>query len=97
MGICFTQNLAYVEKLIAEGRPFLNYVLGVYGHLPHETDIDRFPPKVDIVGVDKNSQTYLAIQQFYYRAGAVADYLKKLREIDPQRPDSGDQRSSAAA
>jgi hypothetical protein len=59
-------------------------VLGVYGHLPHDTDMVRFPPKVDIVGVDRNSQTDLAIQQFYYRAGAVADYLKKLREIDPQ-------------
>ncbi len=83
-GDLLSQNLAYVEKVIAEGRPILNYVLGVYGHLPHETDIVRFPPKVDIVGVDKNSQTYLAIQQFYYRAGAVAAYLKKLREIDPQ-------------
>jgi phosphoglycerol transferase MdoB-like AlkP superfamily enzyme len=82
-GDLLTQNLAYVEKVIAEGRPILNYVLGVYGHLPHDTDIVRFPPKVDMVGVDKNSQTYLAIQQFYYRAGAVADYLKKLREIDP--------------
>lgn len=82
-GDLFAQNIAYVEKLKADGRPFLNYVLGVYGHLPHETDVDRFPPKVDIVGVDKGSQTYMAIQQFYYRAGAVADYLQKLREIDP--------------
>lgn len=83
-GDLLSQNFAYVEKVIAEGRPILNYVLGVYGHLPHETDIVRFPPKVDIVGVDRNSQTDLAIQQFYYRAGAVADYLQKLRKIDPQ-------------
>lgn len=82
-GDLLAQNLAYVEKLKAEGRPFLNYVLGVYGHLPHEIDVKRFPPKVDVVGVGKNSQTYLAIQQFYYRAGAVADYVEKLREIDP--------------
>ncbi|KJS03773.1 MAG: hypothetical protein VR65_00210 [Desulfobulbaceae bacterium BRH_c16a] len=82
-GDLLAQNLLYVEKLIAEDRPFLNYVLGVYGHLPHKTDTNRFPPMVDIVGVDKNSQTYLAIQQFYYRAGAVADYLQKLREMDP--------------
>ena len=82
-GDLLTQNLAYVQKLMTGGRPFLNYVLGVYGHLPHETDLNRFPPKVDVVGVGKNSQTYLAIQQFYYRAGAVADYVRKLREIDP--------------
>ena len=82
-GDLLTQNLAYVQKLMTGDRPFLNYVLGVYGHLPHETDVKRFPPKVDVVGVGKNSQTYLAIQQFYYRAGAVADYVQKLRELDP--------------
>ncbi len=83
-GDLLSQNLSYVQKLLAEGRPFLNYTLGVYGHMPHETDTTRFPPMVDVVGVDKKSQTYLAIQQFYYRAGAVADYLKKLREMDPK-------------
>lgn len=83
-GDLYNQNLAYIEKVIAEGRPFLNYVLGTYGHLPHDTDFKRFPPKVEIVGVDKKSQTDLAINQFYYRAGALADYLKKLRELDPR-------------
>lgn len=83
-GDLLSQNLSYVKELLADGRPFLNYVLGVYGHLPHETDSNRFPPKVSINGVEKGSQTYLAIQQFYYRAGAVADYLQKLREIDPK-------------
>jgi len=39
---------------------------------------------VEITGVDKNSQTDLAIQQFYYRAGALAQYLQKLRKLDPQ-------------
>jgi len=82
-GDLLSQNLSYVKKLLTDGRPFLNYVLGVYGHLPHETDISHFPPKVTIDGVGNGSQTYLAIQQFYYRAGAVADYLKQLREIDP--------------
>ena len=83
-GDLFSQNLAYVAKVIAEGRPFLNYVLGVYGHLPHDTDFKRFPPKVEIVGVEKKSQTDLAINQFYYRAGALTDYMKKLRELDPK-------------
>jgi phosphoglycerol transferase MdoB-like AlkP superfamily enzyme len=82
-GDLFSQNLSYVEKVISGGRPFLNYVLGTYGHLPHDTDFLRFPPKVEIVGVDKESQTGLAINQFYYRAAALVDYLKKLRELDP--------------
>lgn len=82
-GDLLSQNLLYVEKLLAEGKPFLNYVLGTYGHLPHEIDTNRFPPKVDVVGVKSGSQAYLAIQQFYYRAGAVADYIHKLREMDP--------------
>jgi phosphoglycerol transferase MdoB-like AlkP superfamily enzyme len=82
-GDLLSQNLLYVEKLIADGKPFLNYVLGTYGHLPHKIDTNRFPPKVDVVGVKPGSQAYLAIQQFYYRAGAVADYIHKLREMDP--------------
>ncbi|MBU1566940.1 MAG: sulfatase-like hydrolase/transferase [Proteobacteria bacterium] len=83
-GDLFNQNLSYVEKVLAEGRPFLNYVLGTYGHLPHDTDLVRFPPKVEIAGLDKHSQTNLAIQQFYYRAGALVDYLQKLRALDPK-------------
>jgi phosphoglycerol transferase MdoB-like AlkP superfamily enzyme len=83
-GDLYSQNLAYIEKVIAEGRPFLNYVLGTYGHLPHDTDFERFPHKVEIVGVEKNSQTDLAINQFYYRAGALVDYLKRLRALDPE-------------
>jgi phosphoglycerol transferase MdoB-like AlkP superfamily enzyme len=83
-GDLLSQNLLYVEQLLGEGKPFLNYVLGTYGHLPHETDTNRFPPKVDVVGVKPGSQAYLAIQQFYYRAGAVADYIYKLREMDPE-------------
>jgi phosphoglycerol transferase MdoB-like AlkP superfamily enzyme len=82
-GDLLSQNLSHVQKLLGEGAPFLNYVLGVYGHLPHETDTKRFPPKVDVAGVEKDSQAYLAIQQFYYRAEAVADYLQRLRKMDP--------------
>ncbi|MFH0782940.1 MAG: sulfatase-like hydrolase/transferase [Pseudomonadota bacterium] len=83
-GDLFSQNLEYIEKVISEGKPVLNYVLGTYGHLPHDTDFVRFPHKVDIIGVDKNSQTDLAINQFYYRAVTLVDYLKKLRALDPK-------------
>jgi hypothetical protein len=72
-----------VEKLLAAGKPFLNYVLGTYGHLPHIIDTERFTPKVDVAGIKPGSQAYLAIQQFYYRAGAVADYIQRLRRMDP--------------
>lgn len=83
-GDLLAQNLLYVEQLLEKGKPFLNYVLGTYGHLPHITDIERFPPKVDVDGVKPGSQAYLAIQQFYYRAGAVADYVRQLRKMDPE-------------
>lgn len=82
-GDLLSQNLLYVKKLLAEGKPFLNYVLGIYGHLPHITDTDRFPPKVEMLGVKPGSQAYLAIQQHYYRAEAVADYITRLRQLDP--------------
>lgn len=83
-GDLLAQNLLYVQKRLADGKPFLNYVLGIYGHLPHVTNIERFPPKVHMAGVKPGSQAYLAIQQFYYRAGAVADYINQLRELDPK-------------
>ncbi|SHO52745.1 LTA synthase family protein [Desulfopila aestuarii] len=83
-GDLLSQNLFYVKKLLADGKPFLNYVLGIYGHLPHVTDTDRFPPKVDVQGVKPGSQAYLAIQQHYYRAEAVAEYINRLREMDPK-------------
>lgn len=82
-GDLFRQNLAYVEKSLGEGRPLFNYVLGTYGHLPHDTDLKRFPHRVQIDGVDRNSQTDLAINQFYYRAEALVSYLKELRRLDP--------------
>jgi phosphoglycerol transferase MdoB-like AlkP superfamily enzyme len=83
-GDLFEQNLAYVAKTMAEGRPIFNYVLGTYGHLPHETDLKRFPHRVEIVGVERNSQTDMAINQFYYRAEALVRYFRALRALDPK-------------
>jgi phosphoglycerol transferase MdoB-like AlkP superfamily enzyme len=82
-GDLLEQNLAYVKKQIAGGQPILNYVLGIYGHLPHEIDASRHPDAVEVEGLDPDSQVYRAIQQFYYRAGALADYMRALRQIDP--------------
>ena len=83
-GDLFEQNLSYVKAQIASGQPILNYVLGIYGHLPHEIDTSRHPDAIEIEGLDPSSQVYRAIQQFYYRAGALADYVRALREIDPK-------------
>jgi phosphoglycerol transferase MdoB-like AlkP superfamily enzyme len=83
-GDLLEQNLAYVERQIANGKPILNYVLGVYGHQPHEIDTARHPDAVEVEGVDPDSQAYRAIQQIYYRAGALADYMEALRRIDPE-------------
>ena len=82
-GDLFEQNLSYVKKQIASGQPILNYVLGIYGHLPHEIDTSRHPDAIEIEGLDPSSQVYRAIQQFYYRADALADYVRALRAIDP--------------
>ena len=83
-GDLFRQNLDYVAKVMSEGRPIFNYVLGTYGHLPHHTDLKRFPHRVEIEGVDRNSQTDMAINQFYYRAEALVVYITELRKLDPR-------------
>ncbi len=47
-------------------------------------DRSRHPDAIKIEGLDPDSQVYRAIQQFYYRAGVLADYVRALREIDPE-------------
>jgi len=83
-GDLLEQNLAYVKQQIADGQPILNYVLGIYGHLPHVIDVSRHPDAIEIEGLDPESQIYRAIQQYYYRAGALAEYVRALRLIDPE-------------
>jgi len=81
-GDLFEQNLQQVEQALADNdRPLVNYVLGMYGHLPFTRDEQKRP---DIVSVEhKDDRLRRISNQFYYRTKALADYLNKLTALDP--------------
>jgi phosphoglycerol transferase MdoB-like AlkP superfamily enzyme len=84
-GDLFAQNLAFVGKALQDnpGQPILNYVLSMYGHFPHTMDATRRPPVLTMKASPKDDQLRLAANQHYYRTEAIAAYVKRLIELDP--------------
>ncbi|MBF0340538.1 MAG: LTA synthase family protein [Magnetococcales bacterium] len=78
----FNQNLAFVKQKMAEKKPFLNYVLTVYGHFPFNYDNRVGPPLYPETGLPWDLERI--VNQHYYRSKALADYLKQLLELDPE-------------
>lgn len=65
-------------------KPFVNYVLGYYGHVPYKREYKKRPNAIDVRLKAESNQVLKDItNQFYYRTGAVAEYLKQLYRIDP--------------
>lgn len=84
-GELFAQNLAFVGKALQDypGQPILNYVLSMYGHFPHAMDAARRPPVLSMKASHNDGQLLLAANQHYYRTEAIAAYVKRLIELDP--------------
>lgn len=84
-GDLFAQNLEFVRqhKQQHPEQPLLNYIMTVYGHTPHFLDESKRPQIVQIDAAHQDRLLLLATNQFYYRTQAIADYVEKLRELDP--------------
>jgi len=82
----FEQNLGYVKKHLHENpeRPLFNYLLTIYGHLPHLLDPDRRPELIELRSDYPDDHLTRATNQFYYRTEAIANYVKSLIGIDPE-------------
>ena len=82
----FDQNLAFIRRHLDEapGRPLLNYVLTIYGHYPYRID-EAVRPYVAAADepFGSNEELMIVLNQHYYRSKAVADYLERLVEMDP--------------
>jgi len=82
-GDLFNANLAYLQSnliLKDKKRPFLNYMVGMYGHWPYNR---RKSARPDIVTTNSNIEKINKISnQFYYRTRSLGIFLKKLRELD---------------
>jgi hypothetical protein len=80
------QNLEFVRGHVAEfpRQPLLNYVLTIYGHYPYRIN-EAVRPRIiraeEPFGSDKELMT--VINQLYYRSEAIAAYLERLVELDP--------------
>ena len=81
-GDLFEQNIDYLNDYLSNNKePIFNYVLGMYGHLPFDRDLDIRP---DVVTVEHSDKRFQPISnQFYYRTKALAEYLNQLMLIDP--------------
>lgn len=84
-GKLFEQNLDFVAKALRENpaQPVLNYVLSMYGHFPHAMDPRLRPLVLSMKSRYRDGQLLLAANQHYYRTEAIANYVKKLIELDP--------------
>lgn len=81
-GDLLDQNLAFVKGKLGEGKPFLNYVLTVYGHFPFDLGSRTGPRVFTVPDVPKDVESVL--NQHYYRTQALTRYLKGLMALDPE-------------
>ncbi len=81
-GDLFDLNIRFLEKHFEKNdKPILNYVLGMYGHMPFDRNTKLRP---DVISPNhSDDRLNRIVNQFYYRTNALASYLKKLIEIDP--------------
>lgn len=85
-GRLLEQNLAYVSKYLQEHpeKPIFNYVMSIYGHLPHYLDEAIRPKIIKLLPEQKDEQLEWAVNQHYYRTEAIANYVEGLLKIDPR-------------
>ncbi len=85
-GDLLEQNLGYVAAQLREApqRPLFNYLLTIYGHTPHLLDPELRPEQITLFSDYPDDHLTRAVNQFYYRSEAIAHYVKKLIEMDPQ-------------
>ena len=85
-GNLFTQNLEFITPLLkAPGhRPLFNYVLTIYGHMPHLINKEKRPLVLKMQSPFKDQFLEWSANQIYYRSQAVADYVNNLMSIDPE-------------
>lgn len=87
-GKLLPQNLAFVRQQLKEHpeKPLFNYVMSIYGHLPHYMDEAVRPKFISLLSEQKQKDEQLeaAVNQHFYRTEAIADYVNGLTKIDPQ-------------
>jgi len=77
-------NSTYIKKYLSQKggvKPLLNYVVGMFGHIPFERNKKLRP---DAIAMEPdNDQIFAMVNQFYYRTKALGKFLQNLQELDP--------------
>ncbi len=83
-GDLFSENIKFISEQLELHTPIFNYILTVYGHTPYIIDEKKRPLVIEILSDNSNKLIERAVNQIYYRTEAIADFVKKLTEIDPK-------------
>jgi phosphoglycerol transferase MdoB-like AlkP superfamily enzyme len=85
-GVLLSQNLEFITKRIRENPtlPIFNYIIGMYGHTPHDLNLDKRPKVIEMLGKFRDEGLEKAVNQYYYRTEAIASYVRGLIAADPQ-------------
>ena len=86
-GALFKQNLEFLDTKPAGNKPYLNYIMSIYGHTPHGRDKKLrpdvlFPTHADS-GDSASDMITDACNQCYYRTHELSLFLDKMMEQDP--------------
>ncbi len=84
-GDLLPQNLAFVRRHLEEhpGQPLFNYLLTIFGHTPHNEDLDKRPRIIKVETPHNDEHLERVVNHFYYRTQALAAYLRELIALDP--------------
>jgi phosphoglycerol transferase MdoB-like AlkP superfamily enzyme len=84
-GDLLTQNLNFIRdrKSKNPGVPLFNYIMSIYGHTPNLIDTEKRPKLIEMSGPFKDEELERAVNQYYYRTEALANYLNGIQAIDP--------------
>jgi phosphoglycerol transferase MdoB-like AlkP superfamily enzyme len=85
-GELFRQNLKFVKEALARenGPPLFNYVVSMFGHLPHVLNKEKRPYLLKLISDSHYTDPQLerVANQYYYRTQAVAEFVRQLMSMD---------------
>lgn len=85
-GLLFQQNREFLRSSrdSSDQRPIFNYLISIYGHLPHYMDETKRPQFIQLLTDHQDEQLERSVNQFYYRTQELARHVQELLKEDPK-------------
>ena len=82
-GNLFDYSIEFIKNYLkTTNKPLFNYILGSYGHKNYYRNKKDRPDVINITNLE-NKKLKNITNQFYYRTQALAKYIKKIINLDP--------------